>query len=332
MKSNPLASNNITHPNLVSPALASTDSGASNLDSSTEASFNRKQAQATLDYYNENATTFCQNTVNADMSAHYERFLRYFLKTNNMPLSPLALKNSQENPCSLARGACSEAPQETLFIKKTLSSLSTQSKLRLLDFGCGSGRDSLFFKSLGFAVTPVDGSVAMAQATHELTGLEVICSDFLSFSPQAHSFEAIWACASLLHLDYPSLKIVLARLLNSLVLGGAMYVSFKYGSGTAVRNGRLFTNLDEVGLTSLITLINNSVSSNVLNSKSVPISKQTTSNDNSNDNSNKNTNEDAFKKARIVEMWTTGDVRADHQGEQWLNAIITTSDKDNDEA
>lgn len=39
-----------------------------------------------------------------------------------------------------------------------------------------------------------------------------------------------------------------------------------------------------------------------------------------------------LKKARIVEMWTTGDVRADHQGEQWLNAIITTSDKDNDEA
>ena len=318
MKSTPLASNNIAHTNLVSPALASTDSGASNLDSS----------QATLDYYNENATTFCQNTVNADMSAHYERFLRYFLKTNNMSLSPVALKNSQENPCSLARSACSEASQETLFIKKTLSSLSAQSKLRLLDFGCGSGRDSLFFKSLGFTVTPVDGSVAMAKATHELTGLEVICSDFLSFSPQAHSFEAIWACASLLHLDYPSLKIVLARLLNSLVLDGTMYVSFKYGSGTAVRNGRLFTNLDEVGLTALITLINNSVSSNLLNSKSAPISKQTTSND----NTNKNTNEDAFKKARIVEMWTTGDVRLDHQGEQWLNAIITTSDKDNDEA
>ena len=90
----------------------------------------------------------------------------------------------------------------------------------------------------------------------------------------------------------------------------------------------MFTNLDEVGLTSLITLINNSVSSNALNSKSAPISKQTTSND----HTNKNTNEDAFKKARIVEMWTTGDVRADHQGEQWLNAIITTSDKDNDEA
>ncbi|MEE0987019.1 MAG: hypothetical protein U0L03_05810, partial [Succinivibrionaceae bacterium] len=162
MKSTPLASNNIAHTNLVSPALASTDSGASNLDSSTEASFNREQAQATLDYYNENATTFCQNTVNADMSAHYERFLRYFLKTNNMSLSPVALKNSQENQCSLARSACSEASQETLFIKKTLSSLSAQSKLRLLDFGCGSGRDSLFFKSLGFTVTPVDGSVAMA--------------------------------------------------------------------------------------------------------------------------------------------------------------------------
>lgn len=91
MKSNPLASNNIAHTHLVSPALASTDSGASNLDLSTEASFNREQAQATLDYYNENATTFCQNTVNADMSAHYEHFLRYFLKTNNMSLSPVAL-------------------------------------------------------------------------------------------------------------------------------------------------------------------------------------------------------------------------------------------------
>ena len=49
MKSNPLASNNIAHTHLVSPALASTASGASNLDSSTEASLNREQAQATLE-------------------------------------------------------------------------------------------------------------------------------------------------------------------------------------------------------------------------------------------------------------------------------------------
>ncbi len=41
---------------------------------------------------------------------------------------------------------------------------------RVLDLGCGSGRDSLAFLKVGFEVDAVDGSEQMVKAASELTG------------------------------------------------------------------------------------------------------------------------------------------------------------------
>ena len=44
---------------------------------------------------------------------------------------------------------------------------------KILDFGCGSGRDSLYFKKHGFQVTATDGCLNMCRAASETTGLTV---------------------------------------------------------------------------------------------------------------------------------------------------------------
>ena len=70
---------------------------------------------------------------------------------------------------------------------------------RILDAGCGSGRDSLAFLEGGFSVTAFDGSNALAQLASTLTGLRVLCLRFAELT-FASEFDGVWACASLLHL------------------------------------------------------------------------------------------------------------------------------------
>lgn len=43
----------------------------------------------------------------------------------------------------------------------------------ILDFGCGSGRDSAAFKSLGFQVSAIDGSKKMCEIASEFSGIPV---------------------------------------------------------------------------------------------------------------------------------------------------------------
>ena len=64
---------------------------------------------------------------------------------------------------------------------------------RILDLGCGSGRDSLAFLKAGFAVDAVDGSAEMAKAASELTGLKVEHATFADFEPE-RGYDGIWAC------------------------------------------------------------------------------------------------------------------------------------------
>ena len=67
---------------------------------------------------------------------------------------------------------------------------------KLLDLGCGSGRDSAYFASLGFEVTAVDGSEELCKRVKETYGIDAICTDFSDISFVA-LFDAVWACASI---------------------------------------------------------------------------------------------------------------------------------------
>ena len=97
---------------------------------------------------------------------------------------------------------------------------------RILDAGCGSGRDSQVFINRGYRVTSIDASKKMVAATTQLTGqpaLQMRLQD-ISF---ADEFDGIWACASLLHVPFVELTLVLQVFARALRSSGICYASFK---------------------------------------------------------------------------------------------------------
>lgn len=81
---------------------------------------------------------------------------------------------------------------------------------RVLDLGCGSGRDSLAFLKAGFEVDAVDGSIQMVEAASGLTGLPVAHATFSDYEPKG-PYDGIWACSSLLHVPVVKLAGVISN-------------------------------------------------------------------------------------------------------------------------
>jgi SAM-dependent methyltransferase len=125
---------------------------------------------------------------------------------------------------------------------------------RILDAGCGSGRDLKAFSERGYQVVGLDASEAMVRLAREHTNQQV---HHLAFQEVTWSqeFDGIWACASLLHVPWRELPEVLERLACALRSGGVLYVSFKHGHGEREHDGRRFTYLDEPRLRALLAEI-----------------------------------------------------------------------------
>jgi len=153
---------------------------------------------------------------------------------------------------------------------------------RILDLGCGSGRDSRLFRDKGYEVVAVDGSREFCKIASSLIGQEVLCRTFeeLDFEEE---FDGVWACASILHVPSEHLTGVIARISRALKRGGFFYASFKYGVFEGERNGRYFTDLDEAGFANMIA---------------------------------------GFPEFGIVETRITGDVRPGRAEEKWLNVVV----------
>ncbi|MBS5125678.1 MAG: methyltransferase domain-containing protein [Clostridium sp.] len=132
---------------------------------------------------------------------------------------------------------------------------------KILDLGCGSGRDSMNFMKLGYEVTAVDGSKELAKKASALLGKEVIASTFEELELK-EKFHGIWACASLLHIKREDLKTVLNNLYNNLEDNGVFYMSFKYGEKEYVDDKNRYFNCftDE----SIISFINENTKFNIL--------------------------------------------------------------------
>lgn len=121
---------------------------------------------------------------------------------------------------------------------------------RILDGGCGSGRDSLAFARAGFRVTAFDASSEMVRLASANTGLPVIKMAFAELGWDS-AFDGVWACASLLHVPRADLPSIAGRLLRALVPGGIFFFSFKLGEGDRQAEGRHFTDMTERSLASL---------------------------------------------------------------------------------
>lgn len=132
---------------------------------------------------------------------------------------------------------------------------------KILDLGCGSGRDSMNFMKLGYEVTSVDGAKKLAKRASVLLGKEVIVSTFEELELK-EKFHGIWACASLLHIKREDLKTVLNNLYNNLDDNGVFYMSFKYGEKEYVDDKNRYFNCftDE----SIISFINENTKYNIL--------------------------------------------------------------------
>ena len=141
----------------------------------------------------------------------------------------------------------------TEIYKEFLSMVKPSGKV--LDLGCGSGRDSLYFKNAGFDVTSVDGSIELAKEAEKLINQEVIVSKFEDFKSEER-FDGIWACASLLHVRRENIEEVLRNLVNNLNKGSVFYLSFKYGDDEYIdERGRYFNCYKEEGFEKMVSSI-----------------------------------------------------------------------------
>lgn len=110
---------------------------------------------------------------------------------------------------------------------------------RVLDAGCGSGRDVKQFVQRGFDVDAFDASSEMVKFASGLTGVNVqhLRFDQINYS---NVFDGVWACASLLHVPKDFIDDVLKRLVRALKCGGVMYLSVKEKESVTPTGGRYF--------------------------------------------------------------------------------------------
>lgn len=168
--------------------------------------------------------------------------------------------------------------------ERFLSKLSVGTSI--LDFGCGSGRDTKYFLDKGYQVEATDGSAELCKLACEYTG---ICVKQMLFEElnECEKYDGIWACSSILHLDKRALKDVLKKMVAALKANGVVYTSFKYGDFEGERNGRYFVDF------TLETFVE--YMQEVL-------------------------------ELQIEEYWITSDVRPGRGEEKWLNLILRKSD------
>ena len=115
---------------------------------------------------------------------------------------------------------------------------------RVLDAGCGSGRDAKAFAQDGFRVSAFDASPELASRASTHCGFAVEVRSFRDVD-EVNAYDGIWCCASLLHVAPEEMPGVVSRLWAALAPGGVLYASFKRGTGTRLHGGRHFTDADE---------------------------------------------------------------------------------------
>ncbi len=99
---------------------------------------------------------------------------------------------------------------------------------RILELGCGGGSDAEYMLSRGFAVVPTDGSPTMAAVAARRLNRPVATLRFDQLDEE-QSFDAVVACAALLHVPKGQLGPVIQRIWRALKPGGWHFASFKTG-------------------------------------------------------------------------------------------------------
>jgi SAM-dependent methyltransferase len=108
---------------------------------------------------------------------------------------------------------------------------------RILDLGCGPGRDLRTFKALGHEPVGIDGSARFVDMAREWSGCTVWQQDFVALSLPPASFDGIFANASLFHVPSAALQGVLQQLHAALKPRGVLFSSNPRGHNEEGWNG-----------------------------------------------------------------------------------------------
>ena len=152
----------------------------------------------------------------------------------------------------------------------------------ILDFGCGSGRDTKYFLEQGYHIEAADGSEEICRIAGVYTGIHVKQMLFQELD-ETERYDGIWACSSILHLPKRELLPVMKKMQKALKKKGIIYTSFKYGEQEGERNGRYFTDFTKESFTEFL---------------------------------------EEVRGLLMEEVWVTRDVRPNRSEEQWLNVIL----------
>lgn len=101
---------------------------------------------------------------------------------------------------------------------------------RLLELGCGTGRDAARIAERGFDIDATDGIPAMVVKANERHDIGARVMQFGELSA-TNAYDAVWAHACLLHCPRAQLPGVLSRIHAALRPGGLHYASYKLGDG-----------------------------------------------------------------------------------------------------
>ena len=156
-------------------------------------------------------------------------------------------------------------------------------KAFILDFGCGSGRDTKAFLERGFLVDAVDGSEELCRAASNYTGITVRKMLFSELN-EVDRYDGIWACASILHLPKRELDEVLWKMVAALKKNGTIYTCFKYGDYEGMRGERYFTDFTEESLKEFVN---------------------------------------GIPELKILECWVSSDARPERREEKWINILLS---------
>lgn len=139
---------------------------------------------------------------------------------------------------------------------KFLSKIAKKSYI--LDFGCGSGRDSKYFVEKGYKVKAIDGSIEMCKLASEYINQNVECMKFDELNEE-NTYDAIWACSSILHVEKKELPSILSKMIRALKPNGVIFTAFKKGDGYEIKEGKYYNFLTKEELEQILNNINQNI-------------------------------------------------------------------------
>jgi len=116
-------------------------------------------------------------------------------------------------------------------IETLLRHLPAAAPLRILDLGCGPGRDLKTFSDLGHQAIGLEGAPAAAAMARSHSGCEVWEQNLLALDLPREAFDGVFANAVLFHVPSDVLPRVLLDLHATLKPGGVLFTSNPRGQG-----------------------------------------------------------------------------------------------------